>query len=201
MEVVGLTFGAASLVGLYSACMEAVDRIASYRHFGSDRQQLLTQIDANKDIFQRWAKRVGISAEGLLNLHDSHLDNENTAKVVGQILTCIRDVFGDSGQANHRTYQHGNQNTLSVPKRLGEPSIQSESQAPSRKRDRWAWTLHGKSKLESQVRKFTYLVEMLDRLVPSFGSSNDKDLNYQLRLINLKGNLLWKYLYSRIRRY
>ena len=189
MEVVGLAFGAASLVGLYSACMEAVDRIESYRHFGSEKKQLLTRLDANKDIFQKWAKRVGISAEGLLFPHDTRLDDLNTAKAVTQVLTCIRDLFGDSGQANYRLYQNQNQNTLSAPQRLCEPSIHSEPQAPSRRRDKWAWTFHGKSKLESQVLNLAWLVETLDRLVPPHGSSDGRDLNHQLHLTNLKGIL------------
>ena len=160
MEVVGLALGAASLVGLYSACMEAVDRIASYRHHGSDKKQLSTRLDANKDIFQKWAKRVGISAEGLLVPHDTRLDDSNTAKAVSQILTCIQDLFENSGQANYRPYQNQNpnQNILSAPKRICEPSVQSEPQAPWRRRDKWAWTLHGKSKLESQVLNFACTV-------------------------------------------
>ena len=188
MEVVGLAFGAAGLVGLYSACMEAVDRIESYRHFGSDKKQLLTRLDANKDIFQKWAKRVGISAEGLLVPHDTRLDDLNTAKVVSQVLTCIRDLLGDSGQANHRPYQNHNQNFLSAPKRLGESSLHSEPQGPSRRRDKWAWTFHGKSKLESQVLNFACLVETLDRLVPPSGSFDGSDLNRQLHP-TLKGIL------------
>ena len=189
MEVVGLAFGAASLVGLYSACMEAVDRIESYRHFGSDKKQLLTRLEASKVIFQRWAKRVGISTEGLLIPHDARLDDLDTAKVVTQVLTCIRDLWGDLGQANYRPYQNQNQNQsyLSAPQRLREPGVQSEPQAPSRRRDKLAWTFRGKSKLESQVLNFARLVELLDRLVPLYGSSDVRDPNHELHLTNFQG--------------
>ena len=192
MEIVGLAFGAASLVGLYSACMEAVDHIASYRDFGRDKNQLLARLGANKDIFQKWAKRVGISAEGLLVPHDTRLDDSNTAKAVSQILTCIQELLGDSSKAKHRPYQNQNQNTLSAPKRLCEPTVQSEPQAPLRRRDKLAWTFHGKKNLESQVVEFARLVKTLDRLVPPYGSSDGKDPNHQLDLTNVKDSLPWE---------
>ena len=189
MEIAGLAFGAASLVGLYSACIEAIDRIESYRHFGSDRKQLLSRLDANKDILQQWAERVGISPEGLLVPHDTRLDDSSTAKAAIQILTCIRDLLGHSGQANDKPRQDHNQNTLSAPKRLWKLNAQSEPQAPSRRRDKLAWTLYGKEKFESQVIRFTALVETLDRLVPRYGSSDGKVLDHQSYLTDFKSTL------------
>lgn len=176
------------MVGLYSPCMEAVDRVTSYRHFRSDRKQLLTQMNANKDIFQKWAKRVGISAEGLRDPHDTRLDDSNTANAVSQILMCIQDLFGDSKQESDKLHQSENQNMLSAPKRLCDPNVQSGPQSISRRRNKWAKTLHGKSKLEFQVLRFTGLVETLGRLVPPYGSFYDKDLSHQLQLMNFKGS-------------
>ena len=189
MEPASLALGVVSLVGLYSACIDAVDRVTSYRNFGSDRKQLLTQIDANKDIFQKWAKRVGISPEGLLDPHDIRLEDPNTAKAIIQILSCIRDLFGDLSHANDRLYHNGHQNTQFVPKRLYEPNVPGEPQAPLRRRDKLAWTFHGKNKSESQVLRFSGLVATLDRLVPPHGSFNGEGLNHQLHSINIKGSL------------
>ena len=88
MEVAGLAIGAVGLVGLYSACLEAVTRVSSYRHAQKEKL-LFAQLDANKDILQKWASRVENSVDGLLEPHDSRLDDLSTAQAVCSVLSCI----------------------------------------------------------------------------------------------------------------
>lgn len=62
MEIAGLAVGLASL---YCACIEAVNRVESYKNFEAETQQLSAQFKADKAILQRWANKVGIRYDGL----------------------------------------------------------------------------------------------------------------------------------------
>ncbi|KAH7151968.1 ankyrin-1 [Dactylonectria estremocensis] len=54
MEPVGLAVGIAGLAGLFSSCLEAVEKVQSYRSFGADSQVLDTQFKAEKLRFEQW---------------------------------------------------------------------------------------------------------------------------------------------------
>ena len=189
MEAIGLAIGVANLVTLYSACITAIDCVSSYKNFESEEKQLLAQIDANKDILQKWGDRVGISIEGLSETHDERLDDLNTARVICQILGSIEHLFRDLSPGKSKSHQMKAQTTMSAPRRLNEPNIGDDTQTVRRRRDKYAWVIHGKSKLESQTRTFRELVETLDRLVPRDGSYARKELKYDLRSLN-KGRFI-----------
>ena len=174
MEPAGIALGAISLVGLYNACLDAVDRINSYRQVAEEKRDLFARIVANKDVFQKWAKRVGISAEGLLDPHDARLDDPSTARAIAQVLDCIRGLFDDLCDPSEVVKFDDNEHHLKTFESLRayKPNPLGTPRSPTRKRDKLAWAFGGKSKLESQVRKFSETIDVLERLVPPHDKSS-----------------------------
>ncbi|KAH7129676.1 hypothetical protein B0J13DRAFT_563207 [Dactylonectria estremocensis] len=52
MEPVGLAIGAAGLAGLFSSCLEAVDKVQSYKSFKTDSHVFDAQFRAKKLRFE-----------------------------------------------------------------------------------------------------------------------------------------------------
>ncbi|KAH8879064.1 hypothetical protein GQ53DRAFT_856395 [Thozetella sp. PMI_491] len=61
MEPVGLAVGVVGLLGLFSTCLEAVERVDAYREFGRDSHHLATRFEAERLRFQQWGRAVGIA--------------------------------------------------------------------------------------------------------------------------------------------
>ncbi|KAK2016068.1 ankyrin-1, partial [Colletotrichum eremochloae] len=59
MEPVGLAVGVVGLAGLFSTCLEAVQKIDSYKNFGRDSRFLEAQFNASKHRFTEWGQAVG----------------------------------------------------------------------------------------------------------------------------------------------
>ncbi|KAI9792435.1 MAG: hypothetical protein M1816_002319 [Peltula sp. TS41687] len=147
MEIAGLAVGIAGLAGLFSACMESIERIESYRNFGHDSRHINDRFDADKLLFQRWATEVGISGGKLQAVHHVDLDNAAVLSMVQRILS----QYPRSLQMNYTDRKR------------------SEDQ-PS-KRGKIVWALKGKAKFIAQVELFGNLVDKLYRLVPPHGPS------------------------------
>ena len=64
MEVTGLVLG---VVGSFSACMDMLERLHSYRDFGISSGQLATRFEAAELRLQEWANGVGIMDDRLKN--------------------------------------------------------------------------------------------------------------------------------------
>ncbi|KAK7409419.1 hypothetical protein QQX98_008380 [Neonectria punicea] len=60
METVGLVVGVAGLAGLFTSCLEAVDKVQSYQTFETDSYVLDTRFKVAKARFERWGPGVGI---------------------------------------------------------------------------------------------------------------------------------------------
>ncbi|GKT51786.1 uncharacterized protein ColSpa_11967 [Colletotrichum spaethianum] len=53
MEPVGLAVGIVGLAGLFSSCLEAVEKFDSYKNFGRDSRSLATLFDTDKHRFEQ----------------------------------------------------------------------------------------------------------------------------------------------------
>ncbi|KAI1047936.1 hypothetical protein LB505_013246, partial [Fusarium chuoi] len=155
MEPVGLAVG---LVGLFSTCMDVMQRVDSYRTADRDSRQLDAQLNATMHLFERWGDGVGISKGKLSDTHHPDLDNPRTYAVVQGLLNSIKDF---STTSNEPTSPKGLQKAPSFPV-LGDLS----SHGP--KISRWqktAWALRGKLKHTGLVQALAGLVSDLYNVV------------------------------------
>ncbi|SCO16926.1 related to ankyrin [Fusarium fujikuroi] len=155
MEPVGLAVG---LVGLFSTCMDVMQRVDSYRTAGRDSRQLDAQLNATMHLFERWGDGVGISKGNLSDNHHPDLDNPRTFSVVQGLLNSIKDFSTTSNGPQH---SQGPQNTPSFP-------ISGDVSSNGYKISRWqktAWALREKLKQASHVQALAGLVSDLYNVV------------------------------------
>ncbi|KAF5552234.1 ankyrin repeat domain-containing protein [Fusarium napiforme] len=156
MEPVGLAVG---LVGLFSTCMDVMQRVDSYRTAGRDSRQLDAQLNATMHLFERWGDGVGISKGKLSDNHHPDLDDPRTFAVVQGLLNSIKDF---STTSNEPPSPNGLQKTPSFP-------ISGDVSSHGSKISRWqktAWALRGKLKQTSHVQALAGLVSDLYNVVP-----------------------------------
>jgi hypothetical protein len=186
MEVAGLAIGVAGLAGLVSACSDVLDRVESYKKFGSESRLLTTRFDINKAIFLDWSQRVGIVSAHTVNeaRHHPLLDNPDVRALVHRSLLCIRDVFSAT-EASRSSLDLLLDLDVSTPGveqkgfslarlRIDDESpdaIKSHSTLGAR-RAKFSWASGGKKRFAAQVEAFEALLERLRTLVPP--SSNDE---------------------------
>ncbi|KAF5700851.1 ankyrin repeat domain-containing protein [Fusarium mundagurra] len=156
MEPVGLAVG---LVGLFSTCMDVMQRVDSYRTAGRDSRQLDAQLNATMHLFERWGDGVGISNGKLSDNHHPDLDNPRTYAAVQGLLNSIKDF---SPTSNEPPSPNGFQKTPSFP-------ISGDVSSHGPKISKWqktAWALRGKLKQTSHVQALAGLVSDLYNVVP-----------------------------------
>ncbi|KAI1029421.1 hypothetical protein LB504_010700 [Fusarium proliferatum] len=155
MEPVGLAVG---LVGLFSTCMDVMQRVDSYRTAGRDSRQLDAQLNATMHLFARWGGGVGISKGKLSDNHHPDLDDPRTYAVVQGLLNSIKDF---STTSNEPPSPKDLQKTPSFP-------ISGDVSSHGSKISRWqktAWALRGKLKQMSHVQALAGLVSDLYNVV------------------------------------
>ncbi|EMT72740.1 Ankyrin repeat domain-containing protein 50 [Fusarium odoratissimum] len=155
MEPVGLAVG---LVGLFSTCMDVMQRIDSYRTAGRDSRQLDAQLNATMHLLEKWGDGVGISKGKLSDNHHPDLDNPRTFAVVQGLLNSIKDF---SATSDEPPSPRGLQKTPSFPS-SGDLSSHGS------KISRWqktSWALRGKLKQTSHVQALASLVSDLYNVV------------------------------------
>ncbi|KAF5545903.1 ankyrin repeat domain-containing protein [Fusarium phyllophilum] len=155
MEPVGLAVG---LVGLFSTCMDVMQRVDSYRTAGRDSRQLDAQLNATMHLFERWGDGVGISKGKLSDNHHPDLDNPRTFAVVQGLLNSIKDF---SATSNEPSSPKALQKTPSFP-------ISGDLSSHGSKISKWqktTWALRGKLKQTSHVQALASLVSDLYSVV------------------------------------
>lgn len=171
MEVAGLAIGIAGLAGLFSACKEAVEQVDSYRHFGSESQQIVSRFKANKFLFQRWADHVGIANNKLKDVHHSSLDNVTVASTISSLLSSIQEILKNT-EATSSTLQLElpNSNLLDPTHLPGSLQKRHTNHGPNSasvsSKNKLSWALSKKTKFSTQVEIFGLLVKDLYSVVP-----------------------------------
>lgn len=167
MEIAGLGIGVAAL---YSACIEAVHRVQSYRNFEIETKQLSAQYNADKVILVKWAERVGIREDGLSITHHRSLDDPGVATAVRDVLLSLQTILEATYGARKQSRQDNADHFLTSPEStLAQRSAHATSTS-SRKRDKFFWTFGGQEKFAALVDTFGILVGKLDGLIPSDAS-------------------------------
>ncbi|RYP08295.1 hypothetical protein DL765_008837 [Monosporascus sp. GIB2] len=91
MEPIGLTVGVVGLAGLFSSCLEVIEKVHSYRTFGSDLHVLDAQFMAEKLCFEKWGRAVGLDQMESGDYHHA-LDDPETATAVREHLAIIQEI-------------------------------------------------------------------------------------------------------------
>uniref|UniRef100_A0A8H7NHK0 ZZ-type domain-containing protein n=2 Tax=Bionectria ochroleuca TaxID=29856 RepID=A0A8H7NHK0_BIOOC len=103
METAGLVIGVVGLAGLFNSCLEALDKLQSYRTFGNDSYVLDTRFNATKARFARWGLGVGIERGQLMRAHHPALDDKAVSDAVAKLLHIIVESICNPGNvASHR---------------------------------------------------------------------------------------------------
>ncbi|KFZ15362.1 hypothetical protein V502_05642, partial [Pseudogymnoascus sp. VKM F-4520 (FW-2644)] len=177
MEAAGLAIGIAGLAGLFSACLDLIDRASSYRDYGPESRSVVAQFEADKLLFKRWAQSVGVEEYKPRDNHHSALDNPATALVVGKILASIQEIFSktESALSNSQlsAVDPSSNGFIDYTQGLGQ---NVKSKASMSKRHKIGWALMGKAKFIQQVLQFGALVQRLNNLI-SADHSNENDID------------------------
>ncbi|KAJ9132099.1 hypothetical protein NKR23_g11419 [Pleurostoma richardsiae] len=99
MEPVGLAVGIVGLVGLFSTCLEVIDKVQSYKTFANDSHVLDSQFNAGKLRFEQWGRAVGLAPGTPSANHHDALDEPDVRAVVGDILSIVRSICTTDGSS------------------------------------------------------------------------------------------------------
>ncbi|OHW99193.1 ankyrin repeat domain-containing protein 52 [Colletotrichum incanum] len=166
MEPVGLAVGVVGLAGLFSSCLEAVEKVDSYKNFGRDSRSLATQFDTDKHRFEQWGRAVGFKKGKLSDSHHPALDDAQTLAIVHKLLASIQDFCSGADDTFYQQTTPADGNFLKdslVPAR--QASLHHGAPMASKWR-KAAWALSGKTKRTGHVQTFAGLVQYLYNAVP-----------------------------------
>jgi hypothetical protein len=151
MEPVGFAVGLSGLVGVFTSCLEFVQRYDTYKTASRDKRSLDVQQQGAIYRLKHWGISVGIKDGKLSNNHHPALDNPETITLVNDLLSNIKE-FLDS--PNHLDGPSGVQKV---------PSSGSEKLP---RLERVAWALGGRFRQTNHVQVLEPLVSLLYEVVP-----------------------------------
>jgi hypothetical protein len=163
MEPVGLAVGLAGLAGLFSTCLDAVEKVDWYRDSGRDSRSLETQFKTSRLFLNRWGQAVGFKDGQIRDDHHPNLNNPHTRKLVMDILSVIHDFYGEADNAIGDRLLFPDADNEPLPTSQAEPLWNTSSES---KRQKLAWIFRGKAKRTAKVECFGKLVQQLRDLVP-----------------------------------
>lgn len=102
MEPIGLAVGVLGLAGLFSACLDAVERFDSWKHFSEESRTLSSRWETQKVRIKRWGQAVGIdNTEATPEQHEA-LKDPKIASTVREHLSIIENLCTNADRAKHR---------------------------------------------------------------------------------------------------
>ncbi|KAJ5651018.1 uncharacterized protein N7484_004741 [Penicillium longicatenatum] len=172
MDPVSFAVGIIGLAGLFSTCLEVVEKFDSFKEFGIESRSISAQFEAQRLRLQKWGQAVGLQGDTLMEKHSKLLDDPRTYSIVEKLLSAIQGVctYADDlalGPVSPIEQRQSFRDQLWP--RQGRPAAPHES-----KREKISWALRKKAKKMAQVGQFCSLVDNLHNLVPvSGGRVND----------------------------
>ncbi|CAI7664301.1 unnamed protein product [Penicillium pancosmium] len=163
MEPVSFAVGIIGLAGLFSTCLEAAERVGSWREYDTDYRALQAQYNAQKLRLEKWGLATGLQDKEISDEHNSRLDDPQTSTTIKDLLLAIDGVCRGEDKSLLNP-------SLGKEKQNSKPHLYPQDaprDAPrDSKRDKLKWALGAKAKRVSQVEQFTSLVENLHNLIP-----------------------------------
>lgn len=166
MEIAGLGIGIAGLAGMFTTCLDVMERIDSYKDFGVDSRAIMSQFDAQKLLFKRWGTAVGFDDRRLQDDHHENLDDAATRVAVQNILSSIYEIAGGTDRMPpDKQYRSGLSGSQSEPTDSQQAWLEKFRGDASHK-TKIGWTLRHKARFLTLSQHFGNLVETLHNLVP-----------------------------------
>ncbi|KAH8598394.1 prion-inhibition and propagation-domain-containing protein [Bisporella sp. PMI_857] len=169
MEPAGLSVGLLGMLGLFSACVDIIEKFDTFKAFSHELRQLSSIFEVDKIRFQEWARSVGISNGKLEKMHHARLDDPEVTKSVRDVLQSICETLGAGEQMQSRLrIQSKNCEKALPPPKLEfstKPTV-NKTEAHVSVKGRLDWTFRRRGKFARQVEMFHQLLEQLFSLVP-----------------------------------
>jgi hypothetical protein len=169
MDPVSFAVGILGLAGLFSVCLDVIEKVDSFKDFGVDSRAIIAQFEADKYLFTKWAQDVGISKDKPKKNYHKHLDDPETCLIVQRILLIIQEIFSNTEGTMSNLQAAVETGPTSFPDGIRFLKMRQKSEKPQgaiSQRSRIGWSLRSKAKLFSQVQQFGALVQRLHSLVP-----------------------------------
>ena len=179
MDPISFTVGIVGLTGLFSVCLDVIDKVDSYKEFGLESRSVIAQFKADKHLFTKWAKDVGIDKNKPKN-YNTRLDDQETNSIVQEILSSIQEIFSKTEGTMSNLQPVVEAGPTSFPDGIRFLNTRQKSQKPEgaiSKRSRIGWSLRSKAKFISQVQQFGALVQRLQSLVPPDGLTGPENVS------------------------
>lgn len=160
MEPIGLAVGLVSLAGLFSTCLEALDKVDSWKNYEDEYGDLEAQYEAQKFVFKRWGQAVGLGEKDIHGKDIEISDDPRLNVIVGRLFESIKRI---------KTWGDG---ASSVPLQGADKSHTGDSRSNAlfnAKMKKLRWSLRGKAKRILQVQRLTSIVDDLEKLIPTNG--------------------------------
>lgn len=184
MEPLSFAVGIIGLAGLFSTCLDVLNRFDSWQDFGSDSRNLSAQFKAHKLRLEKWGLAVGFENGGLSDVHVKALDDPRVISTVKELLSAVKDVccFGDELFSPSEL----------IPDRMAKKHMLSRSHIrpnsiKESKVHKLNWALRDKAKRITQVEQFAALVNILYNLVPI---GDEKETPFQMGVYKASGGSL-----------
>ncbi|KAI0405817.1 hypothetical protein F4802DRAFT_606591 [Xylaria palmicola] len=169
MEAAGLAIGVAGLAGLFSSCIDIVERWDSYKDSVTESASLRARLAADRIRFQQWGQSVGIGNGGFEENHHRALDNPSIRSAVDLILQSIKKIDEDANRlAPHLGHFSTKADKLSNVNRERSQFTKLE---PSTRKSRIGWAVRDKGRATMLVVSFEALVQKLHDLIPTSGTA------------------------------
>lgn len=163
MEPVGLAVGIVGLAGLFTSCLEVINKVQLYRTFSTDSQDLNAQLTGHKLRFQRWGQHAGFDQQGQLRVdHHQALNDDNVVQAVEGLLRIITRIFQEEDARANKLLGGAKQ----YP---GASSVLAGALSASSGQSKWekmSWAIRGKTGRSEQVLLFGNVVQQLHDLIP-----------------------------------
>ncbi len=168
MEPVGLAIGVVGLAGLFSVCLDAVQRFDAWKKFGDELATLGVRVEVQRLRLDKWGQAVGLKQNSTSDIEGHHhpaLDDARTSRTVKTLLATIQEVSAKKGSAlfTDDTGSAGSGGDLAAQDHFG---ISSTS-----KRARLKWAFKDKSTVRAAVEELSVLIQDLHDLVPPLGDA------------------------------
>lgn len=173
MEPAGLVVGGIGLAGLFSSCLEALERLDSWKNFDIDSRFLGSRFNAEKLRLKNWGELVGFERGELSQGYHEALDDLQIAPRIREHLSIITEICSKADHTFLPLKRPDDASAKLVLPPRGNIQNPSSNQYKSRTQ-RVKWALGDKAKCKEQVEFLGQLVQDLYDLVPPDGAKGTR---------------------------
>lgn len=160
MEGVGLAVG---LVGLFSTCLEALDKVDSWRNYEYESGSLDAQFRVQKILFQRWGEAVGLGTKDIDGKEKEISSDPDACEIVKKLLQSIKQIESWGDSTSPLPMHEAEKSRVRGRVLLSDSRLNTFFRSTKKK---FGWSLRGKDKRKFQVEQLSALVSALANLIP-----------------------------------